>query len=379
MSDDARQLWSNFCGQLQSLGDAFLGGGSPYAHDPDSLRLLGHHLATTLDWCLGADPDFPRFAYVNNKGTWLAHEDMCQLAAPVRGDAAYRIHGNVSGLFDLNICLHDGPLNRSGNWGNFGLDELETEADGSFTLVISQQRRPGNWIEMRAQAALVSVRQYCHDWTRHRPAPLEIERIDSENAAPPRATPAQTAERLGEAAGQLGELLEFLAATAAFQTQGPFNTLGPPTRAATGSSHICYGWGHYQLDADEALVITFVPPRARQWTVEWLTPLFIKGDTINHQTSLNGCSARVDADGRVRIVVSGQDPGVQNWLDIGGYPSGLLSYRWIRSEDAPQPYAQRAALRELHTLLPADTPPFGPDERALQRTIRRRQMAWRWR
>jgi hypothetical protein len=377
---DAQQSWASFCSRLSALGDVMLADTHSAPDQADALRLLGRHLATALDWHLTIDPDYPRFTYINNKGTSLAHEDMCQLAAPVRGGAAYRIHGNVSGLFDINISVHDGPLHASRNWGNIGLDELDVDADGNFSLIVSRERVAGNWIDMRPEAAIVSIRQYCYDWARHRPAAFEIDRIGSENSAPARPTPEQIAARLTHAADHVTDLITFAGRVNSMQMQGPANTLSAPAGSAGGSSHVYYGWGHYDLRDDEALVIEFAPPRAQQWSVEWLvTPLFIKSDMINRQTSLNGCSAHIDGDGRVHIVVSASDPGVQNWLDIDGYPQGLLSYRWIRSEDAPQPSAQRVLLQNLRATLPADTPAFGANERAQQRAMRRRQMAWRGR
>lgn len=378
---DSRQSWRAFCERLQMLGDAMFADATINATDSaDALRLLGRHVATALDWHLTIDPDYPRFTYINNKGTSLAHEDMCQLAAAVRSDESYRIHGNVKNLFDLNISVHDGPLHASRNWGNVGLDELDVDADGNFSLTISRERVAGNWIEMRPEAVIVSIRQYCYDWSRDRPVSFEIDRIGTENSAPARWTLEQIAARLSLASDHVADLIAFAARVSASQMQGPANTLSAPMGSTGGSSHIHYGWGHYDLCDDEALVIEFLPPRAKQWSVEWLVaPLFIKGDMLNRQTSLNGCSARVDSDGQVRIVICSRDPGVPNWLDIGGYPRGLLSYRWIRSEDAPQPSVQRSAVQNLRAVLPADTPSFSANDRARQRAIRRRQMAWRGR
>ena len=45
----------------------------------------------------------------------------------------------------------------------------------------------------------------------------------------------------------------------------------------------------------------------------------------------------VDGDGKVRIVVSKRDPGVQNWIDTEGRGYASLTYRWIWTEDQPAP------------------------------------------
>src|SRR3546814_11303144 len=55
-------------------------------------------------------------------------------------------------------------------------------------------------------------------------------------------------------------------------------------------------------------------------------------DWYNNLSSLNGSQVHIAKDGMLRIVVSAKDPGVPNWLDTAGYPSGAVQGRW-RSEE----------------------------------------------
>lgn len=57
---------------------------------------------------------------------------------------------------------------------------------------------------------------------------------------------------------------------------------------------------------------------------------YISLDYINHQTSLNASQAQADPDGKVRIVVAEQNPGVTNWVETLGHRRGLLQFRWQR-------------------------------------------------
>lgn len=57
---------------------------------------------------------------------------------------------------------------------------------------------------------------------------------------------------------------------------------------------------------------------------------YISLDYINHQTSLNNTQAQADPDGKVRIVVSDQNPGVTNWVETLGHRRGFLQFRWQR-------------------------------------------------
>ena len=81
-----------------------------------------------------------------------------------------------------------------------------------------------------------------------------------------------------------------------------------------------------ELDENQALVVEFDQPQATYWSIQtymfhWLAPL----DFRNRVTSLNDTQVHVDDDGKVRVVISHQDPGVQNWLDASGLREGLCS------------------------------------------------------
>jgi hypothetical protein len=96
-------------------------------------------------------------------------------------------------------------------------------------------------------------------------------------------------------------------------------------------------------------------------------------------TSLSGHQTRVDDDGRFRIVVSARDPGVQNWLDTEGRPTGMVSYRWVFADDAPAPTTTVVPLADVRDHLPTDTPSFPAEERATQIESRRAAIARRFR
>jgi hypothetical protein len=102
-------------------------------------------------------------------------------------------------------------------------------------------------------------------------------------------------------------------------------------------------------------------------------------DFANRVTSLNHEQLIDDADGRTRIVLSETDPGVPNWLDVGGYPSGLCTYRYVKPTSAPAPTTKVIDVAEVRSHLPQSTPTFTPADRAAQVAARRRGVARRFR
>jgi len=96
-------------------------------------------------------------------------------------------------------------------------------------------------------------------------------------------------------------------------------------------------------------------------------------DYVYHQSSLNNAQGRIDSDGRLRVVVADQDPGVPNWLDQAGARRGIIQLRYYLSESGPVPNAVKVPFSQVRSVLPADTPEVTAAERAAQ--LRRRSRA----
>ncbi|OOK73141.1 hypothetical protein BZL29_4770 [Mycobacterium kansasii] len=88
--------------------------------------------------------------------------------------------------------------------------------------------------------------------------------------------------------------------------------------------------GHFELRPDQALVITVPVSDAPYLGFQLGSMWYISLDYINHQTSLNNSQAQADPDGKVRIVVADQNPGVTNWVETVGHRRGFLQFRWQR-------------------------------------------------
>jgi len=104
-------------------------------------------------------------------------------------------------------------------------------------------------------------------------------------------------------------------------------------------------------------------PDARYWAFQLCDAWFRTFDYATRQTSLNGAQMHVDPDGRFRVVIAHDDPGVPNWLDACGHPEGMIQYRFVWARSRPQPTLKRVPLAELRRALPAGHPSVGPVER----------------
>jgi hypothetical protein len=376
------RAWADFCRSLESAGEHLRE--FPIPDSPELraegfrylLGLLGSGVNQALQL---ADPDQPRFwRNPDSFAKWGAENaDNQYLWARVRSDASYKVRGQRGTAFDFLIEAKEGfmQLGDDGVYACLKAHELEIAPDGSFEILVSQQRpagHRGNWLALHANARYLQIRQYFADWERESPARFEIEQLGNEGRPPAPLTPARMAEMLDDAG-------EWVDVTARFWTQwidqmreahDPAK-LKPAIHFVGGADDIFYGNDMYRLGPDEALVIESVPPDARYWQIQLCDVWFRTLDYATRQTSLNHAQAQLDGDGRFRCVIAHRDPGVANWLDTAGYEEGMIQYRWIWSRSNPHPSLRRVHFDEIAGALPADTPRVTPDER--RRTLAARQ------
>jgi hypothetical protein len=264
---------------------------------------------------------------------------------------------------------YPGGVRAAGCAAPAGDPRLAREPDGSFEIVLGGPERAGNWIPLPEDATTLHVRQFFYDWDREIPARLEIERIDpGERRPPPTPTPGATAAQLAALGRFVHDNTEWWARVSNEKRGRHLNSfpddgggLGPV--ASASQKYQSFGIGYFRLAEDEALLVEVKPPRAKYWSLHlgnyWMESL----DYANHQSSLNGFQARLDADGVFRAVVSLRDPGVPNWLDTAGHAEGSMIYRWNQADGSPILKARVVKLVELRELLPAETPRVSPEQR----------------
>ncbi len=180
---------------------------------------------------------------------------------------------------------------------------------------------------------MLVVREVYSDWTGEDRGVLRIQRADRVGAQPPALTMDAMTRRY-RVAGKilLSRLRTFLAFPSWFYLNLPVNTLTEPRRTPGGLATQYSSVGHYDLDADTAMIVTVPRSDAPYQGIQLGSLWYISLDYINHQTSLTADQARTDPDGQIRFVISERDPGVANWLECTGHDRGYLQIRWQRLE-----------------------------------------------
>ena len=138
--------------------------------------------------------------------------------------------------------------------------------------------------------------------------------------------------------------------------------------------------GEARIRSDQALVLeSEIPKSCEYWAVMLMDSAANTLDFMFHQSGLNGRSARVDPDGKVRIVISEKDPGVANWLDKGSYEVNGVRGRFYKC-GAPVWTSRVTSIDGVAEALYPGTPKVSYDERQkqLRERIRQVQHRRRW-
>lgn len=323
----------------------------------DLFRQLAMNLSQGYFLLFQADPRFPEFVPFENSGFLLQpNPDAVYYYARVDGTGTYRVTGErgtavVAGFATGSRII--GTSDEPGKgYGNFDIDQLTIGQDGRFDVLFSAERPggyEGDWLKLDTEADFILVRQFSYDWGSEQDIRIAIERTDLLH------DPARRRERLSpaEVDDRLKQLFAYakrLSTVALGAVRRPFN------QGYLNEMHLhdfkdlgngddwpqAYFETVFQIADDEALVLeTPIPEKAHYWNVQVVDALWNQVDVAYRQSSLNGHTAHVGADGWFRCVLSAQDPGYANWLDTGGNGFGMLIGRWYRCSDHPTPLLKR--------------------------------------
>jgi hypothetical protein len=389
--DDAglRAAWQQFCARLQEAGEQVFKDYNPAAplHRADAFRFLTQNLGQAFDLALETrDTRFPAlhpFCAPNRKLGGDA-ADFLYLQAWIDGDSVYRISGNKGTARFLNITVQGPrpPLQPGTDWpslhepfgdipeANLFGHHLQTAGDGSFELYIGGPRRGPNWLPTTPGSRKLFLRQGFDCWDEI-PARLRIERVDMTG---PRSLP--TPEVMIEAMDWAGQFLTGLmndwpdhpyqyssAVDPVNVNRFPSDPAGADEadkKRGRAVAHLCW-----ELATDEALIVEF-DRHDGFWMVSNMGVFFNSMDYLYRPVSYTPSRATVDGDGKVRFILSHDDPGYHNWLDTQGFERGNLSYRNLLSDQSTRFGTRLVKRSSLAEALPADTVKVSPEQRIAQ-------------
>lgn len=291
----------------------------------------------------------------------------------IDGARTYRIWGKLGSTRWLELQAQRGfwgDANQS-MLGTWDFDNFAVDSDGNFEIIASPVRHDGNWIELDPAApnTTVMLREAWYDWETETGIDIHIECLDRAIDEPVALPQAEVEQRL-KAIGFLTKFsVDFFLKLVdrMIAEGGGVNAFWAENMAEMknvgGNPRAVYPKMLFELEDHEAIICESEIPNARFWSVQVADPFFQTVDYAYHQSSLNGAQARLDADGKARIVIARSDPGVPNWIDPVDSNIGVFQWRWYVADRHPMPTARKVELADLRRHLPSDTPVVTPEER----------------
>ena len=379
--------WKHFCRRIEALGERLIQDDFPNRPEDraEGIAHLADQVSCWLGWAIGhCDTTAPFFHRNNDLVTqWGGpNQDNAYHHARIDPKRRYRIRGRMHSCESFVLTLRVGFMHMP-EWGTKATitsQERGLGPDDDFEILLGGDGTEAEWTAIPDDVTTVSLREYYLDWQTRDPALFTIECLD-DVPTPPRIDAAGVGEKLERALDQIEHSIHYWNDyMKEHRAAGTDNEFASQLAVAKGLGAARYSFCFWNLEPDEALYIETNVPVARYWGIQLATlGWFEQVDPVHRISSINQEQASISPDGRLRLVLAHQDPGVPNWLDSGGHRDGLMTFRFFWPEEEPQPRTRVVRLRDLPDLLPPDTPRVLPAERAAEIKARKAHLAWRFR
>ena len=301
----------------------------------------------------------------------LDNPDTLYFGTRVQAGRDYVVTGTRGTTTDLSFQLLGGEYtddNVPDSETAFDDRQLDVGANGDY-----------EWRFTPKTNAQLVIREVYNDWSAQR-GKVAIARVDTAGTAPPPLTNELIEKRFAVAGKQLVQRIKtWLQFPQWFYMNIPVNTMVAPRLTPGGLATQYSSAGHFELTPDQALVITLPATDAPYLGFQLGSLWYVSLDYINHQSSLNGTQAQVDADGKIRIVVADRNPGVTNWVETLGHRKGFLQFRWQRVSreltEADGPTVELLDIDDVAGYLPFhDSNEISPEDWRARIALRQKQI-----
>jgi hypothetical protein len=398
VDEPLKQAWDAFCERLKQAGQLVFKDFNPAnpLQRVDGFRYLTQNLSQAFDLALETrDTKYPALLPFCTPTRKLGSDnaDCIYIQAWIDGESVYRISGKKGSARMWNVSvqgprspiaygtaasrtLHE-PFGDTPEANLFG-HELVTNWDGSFELYVGGERQGQNWLPTTKGTRKLFLRQYFDRWDEEA-AEYRIERVGMD-APRPIPTVEQMIEAMQWAGSFVYDALDFwpdwvweggdqIDPAALNQFRGanlsdrkPWSPAAEAMDRRRGRLITMMRWA---LAADEALILEF-----DAYDGFWMiTSEAIFGNSMDffyRPVSYTPSRTAVDSDGKIRFVLTRDDPGFSNWIDNQGYSSGVLTFRNVHSRHAPELRTRVVRASEVAHQLPSDSRRSSRDERVAE-------------
>ena len=350
------KAWEEFCESLKASGHIILGEKDLTHLDVhEGWRYLTRLTRLGLEMALESnDPFFPSFYSLSHETAKIGADnpDNLYLNATIDGNFDYRIWGSRGTVHYLSFGTKANKYSEDGTMkttGELDIKEIEIQGSDLIDIVLSKNKKEGNWLPLSSDSNLVIVRQTFLDKSSEKSASLNIECLNAPDSPAP-----LNDERLVQSLQTVARFVNGTASTFVNWTnkfKQQLNKLPSQDQQmyqkAGGDPNIHYLHGFWKLEQDEVLIINTKVPNCDYWNFQldnyWMESL----DYRFHKISLNNSNAQLNNDGTLTIVISSFNPDMPNWIETAGHKQGTMLLRWVGADEYPEPCSEVKKFSEL--------------------------------
>lgn len=353
-------------------------------------RQLKNQIAAALDkGFVLHDPFYPEFSVLHQHNQFgLVNPDNRYHLATINAGGTYLIRGRrgTSAYMEIQVGAgnpgFDVDLTSPIPVSQLSGDNLILDEDGDFTITISEKKgKAKNWLpnhkgDLKANSIL--IRESFMDWDKEKSGTWYIERLDTRGQPSPLPTLDSVNDQYALASEYLiNSTMGWVKFVDGLRANLAARQMSVPRETVNGLPGQWNAAGWFPMNPNIAYIITVEKSNAKYQSIQLGDFWFNAQDFCQRHNSLTASQAKVSVDGKLRFVISTEDPGVANWLDPAGVPNVFAFMRWQgASQDddfsqAPKVHIVRTAdVKQIRDLLP-DELFFSPEERAQQLAARR--------
>lgn len=358
--------WQMVSEKMAGLGPWLMSQPGVLKDDPQVVSDGYRYLYTLLyaginNHLLNADPDRPKF--ISN---W---DDLAAWGCNQR-DAIFRCANiDPNGIYRV-VCKPQGGLPVTATFqamNNFWVTEeggktlstrniydYKANEDGSYEVILSKEKPvDGNFFQLSDSTTGIIIREYIADDETQKRFRLSIERIDQPVTIPIESNSGEElAEKLNNSINMVKNVaLVFLEMTRLMrQTVNGIKVI-EDISSYGGSLENKYYYGSWDLEPDEALVLEMKPVEAAYWSFTasnfWCQSI----SPTDIPKEINNIDAVTDPDGKIRILITHNDPGYANWISTGGLKVGTITGRFNYQKEEEKVTCKKVKLSDLETVM----------------------------
>jgi hypothetical protein len=340
---DSVKAWEDFCEQLKAAGAVLARPSTPRDDLSQAeglrklVRMIRMGFEASLEYADTHHPEVYRLVTPTTLGEGET-SDARYYQTMIDGSKTYILSGDRGDAPFMEFTVYAGKIGLDAHSAQVGaLTELDlkVDAEGRYELILSPEEHAGNWIRTTPEANVVFIRQYAHDWCRTVGATFDIRQTGAETK-PSNVTLAQVMQALPRTAAYVARSTAIWAGIVDQARQAPVNRFATFSDQASEESPEMptghrFSSGHFRLEPDEGLLVSFMPAQVPYWGVDITNYWFEPMSYPSHRSHINNRTAAFESDGSVQVMISAGNPGTGNWIDTRGHRDGMMMLRWSRT------------------------------------------------